>query len=342
MRRGLSVIATVSGVVAQLAGLSIDALLHAHDATLAEREGVLTLSNPGHLLFAVGLALSVAGAASLLLPAALFRGRRGGTRMALTALPAVAVVLLAGGAFAFIASTGGLSSHPHPEHANGDHSPADPPAAVAQAAATPETRAHATAPAAAAAAPADVSRHDQGMEVNVSWEQLREFDQMLSQAKAATEKYRDVRVARADGYIQVTQVVPGLGAHFVQPALLASGTFDIEHPAMLLYDRTPGQELELVGVGWYAPKKPGDETPPYPYFGPLGTWHYHTNLCFSARDDSPTVSISTSEGCRAAGGAFVRETGWMMHAWIFRTSPEGVLSHQNSSIRGVGPGIAGR
>jgi hypothetical protein len=165
---------------------------------------------------------------------------------------------------------------------------------------------------------------------------------MLSRARAATEKYQDVNLARSDGYLQVTQVVPGLGAHFVHPGLLASGVFDVEHPAILLYDRALGQEFELVGVSWSLPKKLGDETPPPPHFGALGTWHYHTNLCFGARGGNPSVNVSTAAGCRAAGGAFVRETGWMVHAWIFRTSPEGVFSHQNSTIRGVGPTVQAR
>src|SRR5262249_61509061 len=98
-----------------MAGLALDAYLHAHDATLAEHERVSPLTNPGHLLFAVGLALTALGASALLLaPAFGAHGRRG---VLLPVLAAGAVLALSGGAFAVAAENGALDNHDHAEEA---------------------------------------------------------------------------------------------------------------------------------------------------------------------------------------------------------------------------------
>lgn len=343
MHRRLSIATILTGVIAQLSGLVVDSVLHARDETLAAREGVLSLSNPGHLLIAGGLALTVLGASALLLAPLLSRRRRGMAGMALVALPVATMLALSAGAFAVAARSGSLTGRLHAGAAE-DHSRGN---AAAQRT-TDTTREpasahdHAAGPAQTEGIQVDRSRHQHGQEISISWEQLREIDGMLASARAATEKYRDVNAARADGYVQLTQVVPGLGAHFVHPGLMATGTFDIARPQILLYDHAAGGGFELVGVSWSLPKKAGDETPPFPYFGPLATWHYHTDLCFGLRSGGPVVSTGTAAGCKAAGGLFVKETGWMMHAWIFRPSPEGVFSHQNSTITGAPPAAARR
>ncbi len=45
------------GVAGIVGGLIVDASLHAADHTLAAREGIFTLTNPGHLLLALGVGL---------------------------------------------------------------------------------------------------------------------------------------------------------------------------------------------------------------------------------------------------------------------------------------------
>ena len=49
------------GVVALLSGLALDAYLHARDPSLAHREGIFTLTNPGHVLLGIGIGLVVVG-----------------------------------------------------------------------------------------------------------------------------------------------------------------------------------------------------------------------------------------------------------------------------------------
>lgn len=337
MVRRVSVGLVTGGVLAQLFGLALDAWLHARDATLAVHEGVLSLRNPGHALFVGGLAAVTIGACGLLRVSVATGGLRQGARARLgSVLPALALLALLGGSLGFAARSGAIEGHHH--DAAQDHQGEPAHGASAQAAPAP-VEDHAHGAATQSQSTLDPSRHTHGEEIPVSWEQIRAADALLSTAQAATEKYRDVNVARADGYIQVTQAIPGLGAHFIHPGLLAAGTFDPARPPILLYDSAPGGGFELVGVSWSLPKRPGDDTPPPSPFGPLAVWHYHTDLCFTLRSGSPVVSVNSAAGCRAVGGLYVRETGWMVHAWLFRPSPEGVFSHQNSAVHG--PAVRG-
>ena len=62
----IALLVGVAGIATLLTGLGIDAWLHAQDETLAAREGIFTLSNPGHLLLGFGLAIACGGILSAL------------------------------------------------------------------------------------------------------------------------------------------------------------------------------------------------------------------------------------------------------------------------------------
>ena len=62
MRRTVAfLLAGLLGVAALLSGLALDSYLHAKDPTLAHREGIFTLTNPGHVLLGTGIGLVVVG-----------------------------------------------------------------------------------------------------------------------------------------------------------------------------------------------------------------------------------------------------------------------------------------
>jgi hypothetical protein len=106
-------------------------------------------------------------------------------------------------------------------------------------------------------------------------------------------------------------------------------TFDASQPNQLLYEPTEdGSGWVLVGVSYSQPVV-DPNVPPDGFAGPLDVWHYHTNLCFG----SWGVRIADDKAdCDQTAGVFVARTGWLAHLWLYKDSPEGMFSHENSLV----------
>jgi hypothetical protein len=104
------------GVVALLAGLAIDSYLHAKDPTLAHREGLFTLGNPGHVLLGIGIALVVVGVIG-----AAYTGLPYGIWVRRGLLAGALVMIVASGDIAGWAASRELSSSTLPATASHDH-----------------------------------------------------------------------------------------------------------------------------------------------------------------------------------------------------------------------------
>src|SRR5688572_1096959 len=101
------------GVVLLLTGLAWDAVAHANDPSLAGREGIFTLSNPGHVFLGLGIGLVlvslIGGCETLLASAAEGRWARPGVHRAFLAV-STAVVRTAAG----VTSWAGQGRQDHP------------------------------------------------------------------------------------------------------------------------------------------------------------------------------------------------------------------------------------
>src|SRR5690349_5982232 len=76
---------------------------------------------------------------------------------------------------------------------------------------------------------------------------------LLNVVRQATEKYKDVSVAEADGYALQFGCVTGpdsgaMGLHYVNGALVSSGILDPRHPQIVIYEPTPDGKLKLIGA----------------------------------------------------------------------------------------------
>ncbi len=162
-------------------------------------------------------------------------------------------------------------------------------------------------------------------------------DQMLAIIRSSVEKYRDVNVAKADGFKPMMEQATLKEYHFNNMAnvRIAQRTFDPSRPTSLLYKKINGN-FNLVGVMYTAP--PGTPENELDRRVPLSLaqWHAHVNVCMpSGRMNrqkmaqfGPQGSISTQQECQAAGGRFIPQLfGWMVHVYPWENNYQAIFTH---------------
>lgn len=163
----------------------------------------------------------------------------------------------------------------------------------------------------------------------------------LATVRAATERFRDVNVALAEGYVRdpmnVCDTAPmmgrsatlgAMGVHYFRPDLLGisgppnprvngSGTHtDFNQPAILIYEPQADGSNELVAVenlvfikAWEAA---GNKEPPS-YQGQL----------FNKMEDDPATTIDE---------AHMFEPHYDLHVWLYRDNPNGMFAQFNPNV----------
>src|SRR5258708_5127548 len=109
---------------------------------------------------------------------------------------------------------------------------------------------------------------------------------LVTRVRGTLAKYRDVRVAEADGF---HLFLPGVKHqpvyHYTNRlyALEAMVRFDPDHPTSLLYQRGPGDSLVLVGAMYTAPARLADDDLDQRIPLSIARWHEHVNWCIPPR-----------------------------------------------------------
>jgi hypothetical protein len=163
--------------------------------------------------------------------------------------------------------------------------------------------------------------------------------QVVVAARRAAEKYKDYKVALADGFKIFFPNVPQKQYHFTnyQNAYQAVFKFDPDKPTSLLYEKH-GDDYKLVGVMYTARKTATEDELNERIPLSIAQWHAHVNLCMPPADKRQEVlqahpkfglrgSISTKEDCDAAGGRFMPQVfGWMVHVYPMESKAEDIWS----------------
>lgn len=76
---------------------------------------------------------------------------------------------------------------------------------------------------------------------------------LVEEVRAATERFRDIRVAMHEGWVAATPCVSGpnegaMGVHFVQPSRIGDHVLKADEPEALIYEPQRNGSLRLVGV----------------------------------------------------------------------------------------------
>ena len=163
----------------------------------------------------------------------------------------------------------------------------------------------------------------------------------LDEVRKATERFRDVKVALAEGYVRdpmnLCDTAPmmgqpaalgAMGIHFFRPDLLGisappnprvdgNGTHtDFRKPAILIYEPQADGSLELVAVenlvfqkSWHAA---GNPKPPS-----------FQGVAYDTMQDDPATEIDE---------AHMFEPHYDRHVWIYRDNPNGVFAQFNPKV----------
>jgi hypothetical protein len=125
--------------------------------------------------------------------------------------------------------------------------------------------------------------------------------QELLQARRATEKYKDINNAFADGYVDIDVVMDSMGYHF-QRVDITDSIFDIEHPELLVYNKMEDGTFKLVAVEYAVPLDQSADSP-RGFTGHQDVWDH--NDAFGL---------------------------WLLHAWVWDYNPLGVFNPTNPRV----------
>lgn len=153
----------------------------------------------------------------------------------------------------------------------------------------------------------------------------------LNTVRAATRQYRDVSLARADGYTVVSPYTPGMGFHFVNPGVFAAdetGPFSLEQPQILVYFTT--EDYEVSPGETHDPERDDDlrlGAVEFAHVGDEGAPGTPADL-FSDEEASRRLRTSEEAGWEWVPGADITA----LHAWVHRGNPGGVFHPANPTI----------
>jgi hypothetical protein len=137
----------------------------------------------------------------------------------------------------------------------------------------------------------------------------------LRRARAATRRFRNVKVARAAGYAATGECAQdpkygGMGIHYANPDLVADGELDIRKPEILVYQPQPSGKLRLGAIEYFQADADQDlaTDPDRPYL-------------FGLPFDGPMLGHEPG-----------MPVHYDLHVWLYRHNPAGRFAMWNPRV----------
>jgi hypothetical protein len=126
----------------------------------------------------------------------------------------------------------------------------------------------------------------------------------LQQVREATARYHDIGNAFTDNYVDINLKLANMGYHFLK-AEQVTPVFDLRKPPILVYNKKPNGDFELLAVEYAVPIDSASlHTPPNGFTGNADEWDFNT-----------------------------LNTGWWtLHAWVWDFNPDGVFKPMNPAV----------
>ena len=153
----------------------------------------------------------------------------------------------------------------------------------------------------------------------------------LARARVATARYAsDLAAAKADGYSILTQKIPGMGYHFINPSVKG---FDVRRPAILVYERH-GSKWQLGALEWVFPKRPARPPLAGASYGSFPAACHYQDGTFVAEANAASCPVtSPSSGARFKLWHPELVT---MHVWAWYPNPSGMYASMNPLVPAFG------
>jgi hypothetical protein len=193
-----------------------------------------------------------------------------------------------------------------------------------------------------------MSGHDMDMGAHMFMTELRPSNpgdqkraaEIVAELRPAIEKYKDYKVALAEGFIIFLPDVPQPHYHFTNYRYggEAQTTFNPAHPTSLLYTKSSDGSYVLEGAMYTAPRRDTEDDLNARVPLSVARWHKHVNLCFapkgsqippgSSKEFGFRGSIATEDACQQAGGRWMPQIfNWMVHGYPYESDPDKIWAH---------------